>query len=335
MNRRKKYIRNILLVGGSVCFFVAASVVWWVYDQIYGKSEYSSSTIIDIEPGISPSKFVSLLLDSGIARYPYLVKKYMDYADTFAKVKYGEFLLPDGVSLEEAFKLFSKSPNIFHKLTVIEGERSESVLRKINDNSNLRGDFLTNLAEGSVMPDTYSFVKYTPRKKFLEGMQLAQKRYLDDAVQMKSDLCTLESHDDILKLASIVEKEASKQEDKRMIAYIYMKRLRIGMRLQSCPTVLYTTNKTVLSIKDTKVVTDYNTYRIKGLPITPICNPGRESIDAVLDPLESDYLFFHADGNGGHIFSKNFSSHKNTHRDIKRVQKIKASELCERKLINS
>jgi len=328
MNR--KYIKNITLLISIVFFIIAVFIIWWGHEQIYGKSDYSSSTIIDIKPGTSFSKLVSILINSGISKYPYLVRKYMDYMDAFSKVKYGEFSLPDKISLEDTLKALSKSPNILHKLTVIEGEKSESVLKKINDNPNLIGDFLEKIEEGCVLPDTYSFVKYTTRKKLLEIMQASQKKYLDNGVRIKSNLCSLESCYDILKLASIVEKEASKQEDRRMIAYIYMKRLRMGMRLQSCPTVLYTTNKSVLSIKDTKIVTDYNTYRIKGLPITPICNPGRESIDAVLDPLESDYLFFHADGNGGHIFSKNFSIHKITHRDIRRVQKIKASELCAR-----
>ena len=99
-----------------------------------------------------------------------------------------------------------------------------------------------------------------------------------------------------------------------------MQRLRKGMRLQSCPTALYKTNKSVLLINDTKIVNEYNTYRINGLPITPICNPGRDSIYAVLHPIASNFLFFVSDKKGGNIFSSNFTDHKKVKQVVKKYQ---------------
>ena len=312
----KKILISISFTVFTFAFFTGI----FFYRSIFSNSEYRSSIIIEIGQGESINSVTEKIIKAKISTNKFIVRMMLNRNANFDKIKYGEFSLPNEVSLYDAIKLLSKTPNIFHKITIIEGENSDDVANKINSDSNINNDTENPIGEGTLLPDTYCFAKYTSKSSLIKFIQKKQQEYIEREFQNKSELCTLNTKEDVIKLASIVEKESSILHEKQLIAYIYMQRLLKGMRLQSCPTALYKTNKSVLLINDTKVVNEYNTYRIKGLPITPICNPGRDSIYAVLHPIASNFLFFVSDKKGGNIFSSNFTDHKKVKQVVKKYQ---------------
>jgi len=176
------------------------------------------------------------------------------------------------------------------------------------------------IPEGSLLPDTYLFNRGMTRAALVSKMQDAQKKLLDDLwPKRKADIPVATPYEAII-LASIVEKETGKVDEQPEIAALFTTRLRKGMRLESDPTIIYGISKgeplynakgqrRTLRRSEIDGKTDWNTYQIDGLPKTPICNPGRGAIEAVLNPPDTEYLFFVADGKGGHLFAKTLKEH--------------------------
>ena len=168
--------------------------------------------------------------------------------------------------------------------------------------------------EGSLRPETYFFVNATSRQALINRMQESRELALTRAWKERAENLPYDKPYDALIMASIIEKEASVGEDRRLVAAVLINRLKKGMRLQSDPTVLYEASESPteppkITKSDLKTKTPWNTYVINGLPKTPICNPGQQSIMAALHPAESDYLYFVSDGNGGLRFAKTLDAH--------------------------
>jgi UPF0755 protein len=182
----------------------------------------------------------------------------------------------------------------------------------------MKGDGLTGPVavpvEGTVLPDTYAYSRGDTRQSVLERMQRDMVNYLARAWERRKPGIAVDNPRDALILASIVEKETSKESERRLVAAVYSNRLKRGMPLQADPTIFYPVTKgkplgrrILRSEREAK--NDYNTYQMVGLPIGPITNPGRASIDAVLDPAQSNAIYFVADGTGGHAFSDTLEQH--------------------------
>jgi UPF0755 protein len=168
--------------------------------------------------------------------------------------------------------------------------------------------------EGSVLPDTYAFERGEPRTAVLKRMQDAMTKTLAEKWAARKSTTVVKSPREAIILAAIVEKETAKPSERRLIAGVYSNRLRIGMKLDADPTVIYPVTKGKplgRRIRRSELNADngYNTYARPGLPIGPIANPGRDSIAAVLDPEKTDALFFVADGTGGHVFANTLAEH--------------------------
>ena len=169
-------------------------------------------------------------------------------------------------------------------------------------------------AEGSILPDSYSYERDGSRADLVERMQAAMDRYLAAAWKKRKPTTVVKSPREAIILASIVEKETGKPSERRMVAAVYSNRLRVGMRLQADPTVIYPITKGKplgrrILRSELQAKNGYNTYASAGLPVGPIANPGRASIDAVLDPAETKALYFVADGSGGHVFADTLAEH--------------------------
>jgi UPF0755 protein len=171
------------------------------------------------------------------------------------------------------------------------------------------------IAEGSLLPDSYSFERGEARAAVVRRMQAAMSKTLDQLVPKNSGKCPVASRQEVVTLASIVEKETGKASERRMVAGVYCNRLRIGMKLDADPTVIYPITKGKplgrrIRRSELMAQTGYNTYRQPGLPLGPIANPGRESIAAVLNPEDTKAIYFVADGTGGHVFAETFQQHQ-------------------------
>ncbi|HET7817423.1 MAG TPA: endolytic transglycosylase MltG [Sphingomicrobium sp.] len=229
-------------------------------------------------------------------------------------IQAGEFEIPKGMGGAAILDLLQHGRPVQRLVTVTEGMPSIIVAERLAANRFLTGP-VPPIAEGSVLPDSYSFERGEPRAAVVERMQSAMTKTLDRLMPRNSGKCPVRTRQEVVTLASIVEKETGKASERRMVAGVYCNRLRIGMKLDADPTVIYPITKGKplgRRIRRSELMADtgYNTYRRPGLPAGPIANPGRESIAAVLDPADTKAIYFVADGTGGHVFAETFQQHQ-------------------------
>ncbi|MDQ4419391.1 endolytic transglycosylase MltG [Sphingobium sp. DEHP117] len=228
-------------------------------------------------------------------------------------IKAGEYLVPGGASEKEILAILVGGVGINRFITIPEGMPSILVYERLMAADQLTGTVEVP-AEGSILPDTYAYDKGDSRAEVLARMQGAMARALDEAWASRSAHTVVKSKAEAVTLASIVEKETSVPAERRMVAGVYSNRLRVGMRLQADPTIIYPLTKGKplgRRIKRSEIlaVNGYNTYSMAGLPKGPIANPSKASIEAVLNPEKTKALYFVADGSGGHVFADTLEQH--------------------------
>jgi UPF0755 protein len=213
-----------------------------------------------------------------------------------------------------------------HSVTIPEGLTSEQIVARLSDNDIFAGSVREVPREGTLLPETYKFPRGTTREQVVQRMQQAQKRALAEIWERRSPDVPLKSPDQLVTLASIVEKETGKPDERSRVAAVFVNRLRQKIKLQSDPTIIYglVGGKGTLGrpIKRSEIAqpSPYNTYVIDGLPPGPISNPGRASLEAAANPARTRDLFFVADGTGGHAFTETYDQHQ------KNVAKLRAME---------
>lgn len=230
-----------------------------------------------------------------------------------AAIKAGEYALPRGASNRAIFLILTGGRSVNRMVTIPEGMPAILVYERLMAIEELTGE-LSVPAEGSVLPDSYAFESGESRAAVLARMQQAMADYLARAWANRSARTIATSPQEAVILASIVEKETSVAQERPTVAGVYTNRLRQGMMLQADPTIIYPITKGKplgrrIRKSEIAAVNDYNTYAMTGLPKGPIANPGRASIDAVLNPARTAALYFVADGRGGHIFANTLAEH--------------------------
>ncbi|MDV3456254.1 endolytic transglycosylase MltG [Sphingomonas sp. HF-S4] len=228
-------------------------------------------------------------------------------------IKAGEYRVPAGLSQSDLLKMLQGGQTLQRFVRVPEGTPSIVVYETLMKAPQLDGP-VSVPAEGSVLPDSYAYNRGDTRQAVLDRMQKAMDAYLAKAWERRKPGIAVQTPQEALTLAAIVEKETSKPEERRTVAAVYSNRLRTGMMLQADPTIIYPITKgkplgrRILQ-SELRAKNAYNTYAMTGLPAGPIANPGKESIDAVLDPAQSSALYFVADGTGGHVFADTLEQH--------------------------
>lgn len=258
----------------------------------------------------------------------YLLSKMSGWGESAKPVqlKAGDYLIPQTASVRQVIDIIAEGKTITYRVTIPEGLTSEQIIERLRADASLSGDIVDVPAEGSLLPETFVVQRGTSRQSIVEKMQ-GESRKLAEKMwdQRKKDL-PLKTWEEAVILASIVEKETGRNDERERVAAVFINRLRQKMRLQSDPTIVYgiSGGKAVWSrpILRSEIAqkTAHNTYQIDGLPPTPICNPGKAAIEAVLNPADTKDLFFVADGSGGHIFSETLKDHNSN------VQKWRAVE---------
>jgi len=228
-------------------------------------------------------------------------------------IKAGEFMLPKGASPSRVLSILSGDEVLRRFVTVPEGMPSIMVYERLMANSQLTGSIEVP-AEGSVLPDTYEIDRGESRAAVLRRMQAAMQSTLAELWAKRSANTVVTTPAAALTLAAIVEKETGKPSERRIVAGLYSNRIRQGIMLQADPTIIYPITKGKplgrrIRQSEIQAVNDYNTYTMIGLPKGPITNPGRASIEAVLNPAQTDVLYMVADGTGGHLFAKTLEEH--------------------------
>lgn len=228
-------------------------------------------------------------------------------------IKAGEYRLPAKASQSDILSLLQEGKTFQRLVVVPEGYPSVMVHDALMKADGLTGAVAVP-AEGSILPDSYAFQRGDPRASVVARMQKAMRTYLAAAWTKRKPGIAVSTPEQAIILASIVEKETGKPSERRTVAAVYGNRLRNGMPLQADPTVIYPITKgrplgRRILRSELVAKNGYNTYASPGLPTGPIANPGRASIDAVLDPAKTNALYFVADGTGGHVFADTLAQH--------------------------
>jgi len=230
------------------------------------------------------------------------------------EIRAAEFTFPARVSLREVMHILRTARPVQHRLTIPEGLTAQQIAAIFAKSETLAGD-MPRLVEAALLPQTYQFERGTQRAAVVARAKATLDKALAEAWAVRAPNLPLASPQDALILASIVERETAKAEERPRIAAVFLNRLKRGMRLQSDPTVVYAASNGAgvldhpLTRAELDIDSPYNTYKIAGLPPTPIAAPGLAAIQAVTRPAESDDLYFVADGSGGHAFARTLEEH--------------------------
>jgi UPF0755 protein len=227
----------------------------------------------------------------------------------------GEFEFRKQASMKDVLDTLAQGKAVLYRLTIPEGLTSQQIVARLNAEENLSGEITEVPPEGTLLPDTYRFSRGTARADIIERMRADQKRFIAAIWDKRQPDLPVRTIEQAVILASIVEKETGRADERERVAGVFVNRLRRNMRLQSDPTIVYGiaggqgTLGRPITRADIDTPSPYNTYTINGLPPTPIANPGRAAIEAVLNPAKTKDLYFVADGTGGHSFSETLKDH--------------------------
>lgn len=283
-----------------------------------------------ISKGTSAGEIHKQLGALGYKIHPLVFKLQLKLSGLGHKLQAGEYQIELRSSLKEILSKLAKGDVILHRITIPEGFQSIEIINRLNAAPFLSGAQLTPLdvLEGSVLPESYDVTLGTTRQDLLKRMQLAQENYLK-TFQEKALPEPLKNREEVVILASLVELETALMHERPLVASVFLNRLRKGMPLQCDPTVVYALEQNQGGVPlerrllraDLSVSSPFNTYLNKGLPPTPICHPGKASLLAVLNPKETDYLYFVSNGQGAHVFSNSYKNHSIHHDHLRILRK--------------
>ncbi len=302
-----------------VIMVVVGALSALLYHQFESAGPLPVSRVVAIPKGEGRIEIATRLERQGIIsnRWTFIASYLLRNAlsDSPVELKAGEYEIKKHASMADVLNTLVRGKGILLKLTIPEGLTSQQIVERVRGEPDLEGEITDIPQEGSLLPDTYRFSKGMARQELLERMQVEMQRYLALAWANRQADLPLKSPQEAIIFASIVEKETGRPDERSRVAGVFMNRLRTGMRLQSDPTVIYGIAGgqgrlgRPITRADLRQQSAHNTYQIKGLPPTPICNPGRSAIDAALKPAETKELYFVADGSGGHAFSTTLTQH--------------------------
>ena len=302
------FVTSLLLIG----------LLYFVRVQFDRPGPLATSTVVVVPKGEGVSGIAEQLERDGvIADRSVFVSSalYFIYFKGHASLKAGEYEFRKHASMRQVLDTLVEGKSIDHKVTVVEGMTSQQIIERLRANPDLEGDVPEVPAEGTLLPDTYRFQTGDTRVDIVERMQVGQQKFLAKMWEERDPDIVVRTPEEAVVLASILEKETGRADERPHIASVFENRLKKNMRLQSDPTIIYGlaggkgTLDHPIQQDELDRETPYNTYKINGLPPGPIANPGRAAIEAVLKPAKTKDLYFVADGKGGHVFAPSLEEH--------------------------
>ena len=298
---------------------LAAAVAIAVWSQtsafLVERGPSVSETVVVLQRGAGLDDITARLNAAGVIDRPWLFRLAVRLQGQDRALKAGEYAFPAGATPASVINMLARGETVARRVTIAEGLTVAEVFRLLAGNDALTGELPEPPPEGSLLPETYFYALGDDRAEIVRRMQHGMRQLLDELWATRSRSLPLTDREQALILASIVDKETGVATERGAVAAVFHNRLRLGMRLQSDPTVIYGLTQgngpldRELTRADWRHESPYNTYLIDGLPPGPIGNPGRAALEAVLNPDDVDYLYFVADGSGGHAFGRTLEEH--------------------------
>jgi UPF0755 protein len=299
--------------------------------EVSAPGPLQADKVVQIPRNTGTSEIAELLRREGVITQPMLFEAYALLNRQRGQLKAGEFLFKAGASIDDAIDTLVQGKAILHSFTVPEGLTSEQVVARLRDNDILTGEITEVPREGTLLPDTYKFERGMTRQQLVNAMQSAHRQSLNQVWQRRAPDLPVKTPQELVILASIVEKETGRADERTRVAGVFINRLVKRMRLQSDPTIVYglvggkgTLGRGILR-SEIEQATPYNTYVIDGLPPSPIANPGRAALEAVANPSRTKELYFVADGSGGHVFAETYEQHLKNVARWRQTEKARAA----------
>ncbi|MEO5325516.1 endolytic transglycosylase MltG [Mesorhizobium sp. CC13] len=322
--RRSRASRSQIVVFMN---FVVSSVMLLIVGAgaalYFGKQEFSGqgpatvATTFMVRPSTGVADIADQLERRGLISDARIFRLGVRAYGNDGALKAGEYEIQAGASMRDIMDLLKSGKSMLYSLTIPEGLTVEQAWQRIAEQEALTGDMPAQLpAEGTLAADTQRFTRGASREQIVKKMLSDQKELVESIWARRAPDLPIADVNEFVTLASIVEKETARGDERSRVAAVFINRLNKGMRLQSDPTIIYgifggkgkPADRPIFR-SDIDKPTPYNTYTIKGLPPTPIANPGRASLEAVANPSKTDDLYFVADGSGGHVFAATLEEH--------------------------
>jgi UPF0755 protein len=329
----RSFFRFILVI---LLLAIATGAVgaWYVLNQFEAPGpqamEGEASTIVSLPMGTGLNQAARILQERGVIKSGLIFRAGVMYNRKAAALKAGEYEIPSGASPHEIMTILIDGKSIVYKLTLAEGLTSAMIVDLVRKDPTLTGEIAEIPPEGSLLPETYIFNRGETRASLIKRMRDDHARVVDELWAGRAQNLPIATKEEAVILASIVEKETGVASERPRVASVFVNRLRKGMKLQSDPTIIYGITKGVplgrgIRQSELQGATPYNTYVIMGLPPTPIANPGRESLAAVMNPAQTEDLYFVADGTGGHAFATTLAEHERNVKNWREIEKQRAA----------
>ncbi len=326
-----RFMSGVLTLVLFAAVFMGGTVLL-IYHLYERPGPLKDNQVVVIQSGKGRTEIARHLEDKGVISnrwafiLGYLGQRYFGERKSL-ELKAGEYEIKSGASMRQVLNILATGKSVGYNVVVPEGLTSQQIVERLNADPSLTGEITKMPVEGSLAPDTYNFTKGTDRNDIINRMEVAQAENLYETWQKRQKGLPFKTKEEAQVLASIVEKETGRSDERAMVAAVFVNRLRKGMRLQSDPTILYGLyggavqwGKPILK-KEKRAKNAHNTYQIKGLPPTPICNPGVAALEAVLNPADTKAIYFVADGTGGHVFSKTLKEHNAAVANWRKIEK--------------
>ncbi|MEA2982736.1 MAG: hypothetical protein QOF09_4559 [Alphaproteobacteria bacterium] len=321
-SRRSKRTRNpIVIAGNALLTIVFLVTVVGGITFVLGKQRFelpgplTEDKVVNVPRG-GIRETADLLMREGVIDQPTLFIAGALVLKAQNELKYGEYRFTRNASLRDVVDTIIDGKVVQHAFTIAEGLTSDQIMQRLVENETLAGNIRDVPREGTLLPETYRFTYGTTREQMIQRMRQAHQRAVQEIWDRRSSDLPIKTPEQLVTLASIIEKETGKPEERTRVAAVFVNRLRQKMKLQSDPTIIYglvggkgSLGRPIMR-SEIEQPTPYNTYVIDGLPPGPIANPGRASLEAAANPARTKELYFVADGTGGHAFADNYEQHQ-------------------------
>jgi UPF0755 protein len=335
--RRSKRTRNPLVIVGNAIFTLLVLVVIGTGAAIvFGKIRFEAPGPLEAEKIVNIPNRAGLIEIADVLQREGVIDEHKIVfvggvlaLKARSELKSGEYLFPKKASVRDVVETMMEGKVIQHLITIPEGLTSEQIVARLLDNPILSGTIKEIPPEGSLLPNSYNFKRGDTRDQAIQRIRQAQQQVLKEVWERRNRDLPLRSPEQLIILASIIEKETGRPDERTRVAAVFVNRLKQKMRLQTDPTVIYGlapgkgTLGRPLSRADLEKPTPYNTYMIDALPPGPIANPGRASIEAAANPARTKEVYFVADGTGGHAFAETYDQHQ---RNVARLRVIERND---------